>query len=43
MVENGSGDYRTLVEFLEDEFGSLVNWLREQVFSGYIIRMEGEE
>lgn len=40
ILEDGSGDYRSLVEFLEDEFGSLENWLRERVFKGYTIKFE---
>jgi hypothetical protein len=43
IMPDGSGDYRTLVEFLEDEFGSLVNWLRERVLSGYFVKVKGEE
>jgi hypothetical protein len=42
ILPDGSGDYRTLVEFLEDEFGSLVNWLRERVLSGYVVKVAGE-
>jgi hypothetical protein len=40
IISGGSGDYRTLVEFLEDEFGSLVDWLRERVLKGYIIKTQ---
>jgi len=42
ILTDGSGDYRSLLEFLEDEYGSLVNWIREEVLKGYIVKVEGE-
>jgi hypothetical protein len=35
ILVDGSGDYRSLLEFLEDEFGSIENWLMERVVKGY--------
>jgi hypothetical protein len=40
ILPKGDGDYRTLVEFLEDEFGSLIDWLKERVFKGYVVKVE---
>jgi hypothetical protein len=42
ILADGSGDYRTLLEFLEDAFGGIENWLSERVFKGYVVKIKGE-
>jgi len=34
ILKDGHGDYPTFFDFLEEEFGSIENWLRDHVFRG---------